>query len=132
MEENDERWKKPWYVGWSNCNSYAADALRKHYDRPYFLPDDSEISRIDWIFMGTPNYGAHMHIDNVDSSSWQAQIAGIKSWTFVPPAECLTKCSILKADIHPGDVFIFDSNRWFHSTTVKGDQISITIGSEYD
>lgn len=73
-----------------------------------------------------------MHIDNVDTSSWQAQISGHKRWTFVPPAECFFKCSILHADIHPGDVFIFDSNRWFHSTVVNGDNISLTIGSEYD
>ena len=51
MEEDDERWKKPWYVGWSNCNSYAADILRQHYSRPYFLPDDSEISRIDSLLV---------------------------------------------------------------------------------
>jgi hypothetical protein len=62
MDETDERFNKPWYVGWSNCNSYAADILRNHYSRPYFLPDESEISRIDWIFMGTPNYGANIHI----------------------------------------------------------------------
>jgi histone arginine demethylase JMJD6 len=57
---------------------------------------------------------------------------GHKQWTFVPPAECLFKCKILYADIYPGDVFIFDSNRWFHSTLVKGNELSLTIGSEYD
>ena len=80
--DEDNQWPVyPWYVGWSNCNSQAAQVLRKHYERPSFLPDEAEMSRLDWIFMGTPGYGAGMHIDDVDNPSWQAQISGIKHWT---------------------------------------------------
>ena len=132
MEVHDERWNKPWYVGWSNCHPYAAEVLREHYSRPYFLPSDSEMSRIDWIFMGTPNYGASMHIDDVTHPSWQAQITGVKYWTFKPPAECMFKCKTVNAIVNPGDIIVFDSNRWFHSTLIKGEEISFTIGSEYD
>ena len=46
----------------SNCDSEAADALRGYYSRPYFLPPLSESSRTDWIFIGTPGLGAHMHV----------------------------------------------------------------------
>lgn len=63
VDENN-KYEKPWYVGWSNCNSHAAEVLRKLYDRPYFLPEESEMSRLDWIFMGTPKYGAAIHIDD--------------------------------------------------------------------
>lgn len=132
---SDERghWTSPWYVGWSNCNNQASKTLRRHYKRPYFLPDDSEMSRVDWIFMGTPGYGADMHIDDVTNPSWQAQISGIKKWTFMPPAECLAKCPlILSANVHPGDIIVFDSNRWFHSTNIIGNDLSLAIGSEYD
>ncbi|XP_069939978.1 uncharacterized protein [Cherax quadricarinatus] len=52
----------PWYIGWSNCDSTAANILRGHYHRPYFLPHAAESSKTDWIFMGTPGYGAHMHL----------------------------------------------------------------------
>lgn len=79
--DESNKWPKPWYVGWSNCNSYASQVLREHYQRPYFLPDIAEMSRLDWIFMGTPGYGAEMHIDDVENPSWQAQISGIKRWT---------------------------------------------------
>jgi histone arginine demethylase JMJD6 len=124
---------KPWYVGWSNCNNLVSQILRKHYQRPYFLPNDSEMSKLDWIFMGTPGYGAAIHIDDVQHQSWQAQISGIKHWTFKPPAECLHKCPFsLTADVLPGDIIIFDSNRWFHSTEIIGQDLSLTIGSEYD
>ena len=46
----------------SNCDSSAANILRDHYERPYFLPADAESSKTDWIFMGSPGYGAHMHV----------------------------------------------------------------------
>jgi hypothetical protein len=127
------KWQRPWYVGWSNCNDHVSKVLRRHYARPYFLPDESEMSKLDWIFMGTPGYGADIHIDDVSNPSWQAQIGGVKHWTFKPPAECLHKCPwTLTADVRPGDIIIFDSNRWFHSTEIVGDELSLTIGSEYD
>lgn len=46
----------------SNCDQEATDILRRHYKRPYFLPLQSESSKTDWIFMGSPGYGAHMHV----------------------------------------------------------------------
>lgn len=46
----------------SNCDSSAANELRKHYKIPYFLPDTSESSKTDWVFMGCPGYGAHLHV----------------------------------------------------------------------
>lgn len=46
----------------SNCDPLVANQLRLHYNRPYFLPKDSEVTKMDWIFMGSPQYGAHMHV----------------------------------------------------------------------
>lgn len=123
----------PWYIGWSNCDSSTANLLRKHYQKPYFLPDDSESSRTDWIFMGCPGYGAHLHIDAVGKPSWQAQIKGTKQWTLEPPPECFFKCRhIHKITVEPGDIIVLDTNKWFHQTTIIGSEMSITIGSEYD
>jgi histone arginine demethylase JMJD6 len=42
---------RPWYVGWSNCDYSTAYLLRQYYSRPYFLPKQSESSKLDWIFM---------------------------------------------------------------------------------
>jgi hypothetical protein len=53
---------EPWYIGWSNCNDYAGRILRKHYEVPYFLPNTSENIALNWIFMGGPGQGAHMHV----------------------------------------------------------------------
>lgn len=49
----------------SNCDSSAANELRKHYRMPYFLPETSESSKTDWLFMGCPGYGAHLHVSTL-------------------------------------------------------------------
>ena len=59
---DERRFSKPWYIGWSNCDISISNILRSHYTKPYFLPEDSESIRTDWIFMGTPGNGAHMHV----------------------------------------------------------------------
>ena len=53
----------------SNCDISAANTLRTHYNRPYFLPPVAESSKTDWIFMGSPGYGAHLHVSR-DSALW--------------------------------------------------------------
>ncbi|KAK2192273.1 hypothetical protein NP493_35g03036 [Ridgeia piscesae] len=122
-----------WYIGWSNCHTETARELRKNYERPYFLPEESESSRLDWIFMGWPGPGAFLHIDGVSRPSWQAQISGRKKWTYVPVPECAGICKDkYEAIVEKGDIIIFDSNQWYHATFVMPGEISITIGSEYD
>ena len=132
LSMSPERAKEPWYIGWSNCDSEAGNILRKHYHRPYFLPLQSEGTNIDWIFMGTPGYGAHMHIDHVTNPSWQAQIKGSKLWTLEPVPECYNECRTIEAVVYPGEVIVLDTNRWYHKTHITGNDLSITIGSEFD
>lgn len=95
---------EPWYFGWSNCNYEIAQQLRHHYGRPYFLPETSENAATDWIFMGGPGLGAHMHVDNVRLPSWQAQIKGSKQWTLAPPPECYYQCSTFSAIVRTGEI----------------------------
>ena len=47
----------------SNCDPAIMNKLRKHYTLPYFIPEDSESSQLDWIFMGGAGIkGADMHV----------------------------------------------------------------------
>ena len=102
--------------------------LRKHYQRPYFLPVTAESEKTDWIFMGSHGYGAPMHVgtrrasiyrrnslnklkqisffqvDDVEHPSWQAQIKGEKLWTLEPPRECHYACNALEVVVHPGEI----------------------------
>ncbi|XP_060801922.1 uncharacterized protein LOC106132475 [Amyelois transitella] len=123
---------EPWYVGWSTCTFEEAERLRAYYNRPYFLPKTSESLPVDWIFMGGPGQGAHMHVDTVRYISWQAQIRGRKQWELAPPPECLYRCRRITFTVEPGEILVLDTNRWFHKTSVLPGDISITIGAEYD
>lgn len=183
----DRQSNQPWYFGWSNCDSQTADVLRRHYSRPYFLPERSESSRTDWIFMGTAGLGAHMHVrvsnrllckcssrsrfnlmlnrysrlvlgtkvDHVSLPSWQAQCRGKKVWSLEPPPECHYQCQSMEVTVEAGDTsnkcysiilfkirtsflneiftpVVLDTNIWYHKTNVVSEEVSITIGSEYD
>ncbi|OQV13265.1 hypothetical protein BV898_12472 [Hypsibius exemplaris] len=127
-----ERFNQTWYVGWSNCDVSVATVLRDHYTPPTFLPAGSASSRLDWIFMGRSGNGANIHIDNVGKPSWQAQIKGTKVWTLEPPRECHFECASMEVTVYPNDIIVLDTDTWYHGTTILGDEISITIGSEYD
>lgn len=124
--------EEPWYFGWSNCNPDVTSELRSHYSRPYFIPDDSESSEIDWLFMGGPGVGAGMHLDSVRRPSWQAQIAGSKTWILEPVVECQSVCHAFNITMETGDIIVVDTNQWYHSTVILPGNISISIGSEYD
>uniref|UniRef100_A0A182JZ62 Cupin-like domain-containing protein n=1 Tax=Anopheles christyi TaxID=43041 RepID=A0A182JZ62_9DIPT len=123
---------EPWYFGWSNCDPAIVKVLREHYHRPYFLPSDSENSAIDWVFMGGPGLGAHMHVDNVRLPSWQSQLKGAKEWILAPPPECLYQCEFLSVVVQTGETIVLDTNKWYHKTNVLPGPISITVGAEYD
>ena len=75
-----ERWKMqgnytPWYFGFANCDKKAVEVLRTYYENPSFLPEGSKSDRRDWIFMGTPGFGARLHLDhNLKHPSWQALV----------------------------------------------------------
>ena len=56
----------------SNCDSSVSNELRKHYSKPYFLGDTMETSKTDWIFMGSPGYGAHLHVSS--EKSWSLSL----------------------------------------------------------
>ncbi|XP_077980612.1 bifunctional arginine demethylase and lysyl-hydroxylase JMJD6-A-like [Glandiceps talaboti] len=135
MSDDRARFKeneKTWYIGWSNCHPKVSTVLREHYQRPYFLPEDSESSSLDWIFMGGSGQGANIHLDFVQRPSWQAQISGKKTWTLIPSPECEDVCKSMEITVNKGDIIIIDTNIWYHSTFIAPGEISITIGSEYD
>ncbi|KAL3876866.1 hypothetical protein ACJMK2_034649 [Sinanodonta woodiana] len=124
--------ERNWYIGWSNCHPLVSSILRQHYQRPYFLPNDSESSSLDWIFMGGSGRGAYIHLDYVQRPSWQAQIVGKKTWSLLPVPECEHICHEINATMETGDIIVVDTNQWYHSTYIHPGEISITIGSEYD
>ncbi|XP_025195714.1 uncharacterized protein LOC112594912 [Melanaphis sacchari] len=138
LNMDDERAKMtpgytPWYIGWSNCERKSINRLKEHITLPNFLPKLSDRKQTLWIFMGTPGHGAPMHIDKVAFPSWQTQISGYKKWTLRTPAECFFKCKrMFEVFMEPGSTIVLDTNIWYHETQTIGQDISITVGGEYD
>ncbi|CAG9795367.1 unnamed protein product [Diatraea saccharalis] len=109
---------EPWYVGWSTCYSEESRMLRSYYRRPYFLPPTAESDMLDWVFMGGPGQGAHMHVDSVRHKSWQAQVRGRKQWQLAPPPECLYECISIAFTVEPGEIRQYHTDsmlqQWFN------------------
>ncbi|XP_066262532.1 uncharacterized protein [Euwallacea similis] len=122
----------PWYIGWNNCNDEVGRYLKQFYEKPYFFKNLTEHMSLSWVFMGSPGYGAQMHIDNVHYPSWQAQLSGKKLWKLAPPPECHYSCEPFEVVVEPGEIIVLDTNKWYHQTFVQPGEISITIGSEFD
>lgn len=123
----------PWYVGWSVCHEEVAEEMYKLIERPTFLHPESTPPKKPWIFIGTPGPGAHFHVDNVDLSSWQVQLRGVKTWKLRSPPECWMSChGEIQTTLYPGDIIIVNTNIWFHSTKVHGPELSISMVNEFD
>ncbi|XP_066993606.2 uncharacterized protein [Anabrus simplex] len=123
---------QPWHIGWRNCDERAAAILRQHYGRPYFLPPSGENTKLEWIYLGSPGYRETMHIDVVEQPSWQAQLRGSKRWFLHPPPECYYQCESLEVTVEPGEIIVVDTARWYHETAVVSDELSITVGAQFD
>jgi len=119
---------RPWYVGWSVCHQPVLREIEKLIELPEFLSDLDMLGNM-WIFIGSPGYGAHLHLDDdLELPTWQAQISGVKTWFLQPPPECGGRCKKeLQTDLHPGDMIIVNTNFWFHKTRVKDQGISLVV-----
>jgi len=119
---------EPWYVGWSVCHQSVLSQLSSLISLPNFL-ENFQVEGNMWIFLGTPGYGAHLHLDHdLDLPTWQAQISGSKTWYLKPPPECASTCpGLIQTDMHPGDMIIVNTNFWMHSTEVLDNGISLVI-----
>jgi len=124
---------KPWYVGWGVCHKRVAQEIYKLYQRPTFLHPDSTPPKQPWLFLGKPGPGAHLHIDNVNLPSWQAQVKGVKTWYLQSPPECWTYCNgIMETTIYPGDIITVNTNLWFHGTKIHSPELSVSLVGEFD
>jgi len=118
----------PWYVGWSVCHPPVLREIDKLIKIPSFLSDLDRLGNM-WIFVGSPGFGAHLHLDDdLELPTWQAQISGAKTWYLQPPPECAKVCKgEIQADLHPGDLIIVNTNFWLHKTSVLDQGVSLVV-----
>jgi len=115
------RLETPKYLGWTEFRPQVTRLLEALIGnrRPRVIPDmlwDGTAAQ-RWVFVGSPGHGKGMHTDRVvDHGTWHIQLVGSKTWQLNPLPPCTKICSNLKFTVHPGQVFVFDSNKWRHST----------------
>ncbi|KAE8746261.1 hypothetical protein FOCC_FOCC006933 [Frankliniella occidentalis] len=80
-----------WFVHWQNCDIHAVKALRRMYQRPYFLSNSVD-----------PDSGLIM----------LAQIRGSTSFRLTPHKACNTSCSELTGSLHEGEMLVFTNFIW--------------------
>merc|ERR1711971_111302 len=132
-EEMDKTGDECWFNRYKTNEFRNLRSIFKLIERPTFLHPESTPPKKPWIFIGTPGPGAHYHVDNVDLSSWQAQLRGVKTWRLRSPPECWMSChGEIKTTLYPGDIIIVNTNIWFHSTKVHGPELSISMVNEFD
>ena len=123
---------KPWYVGWNVCHDSIFRELSKLVFLPRFLSTYKAVGNMS-IFIGTPGNGAS-RLGNVrDLPTWHAQVSGSQTWYLKPPPECTGSCpSLIQTDLDPGDMIIFNTNFWTHSTKVLDNGISLVVSRQFD
>ena len=123
---------KPWYVGWSVCHDSIFRELSKLVFMPRFLSTYKAVGNMS-IFIGTPRNGASRLDNAMDLPTWHAQVSGSQTWYLKPPPECAGSCpSMIQTDLHPGDMIIFNTNFWTHSTKVLDNGISLVVSRQFD
>ncbi|XP_040065364.1 uncharacterized protein LOC8024873 [Ixodes scapularis] len=119
-------------------NVYASASAKTSKSYCQFFPYKTEFRSLFEVFNMSaqrsrqPWYIGCFYIDHVGKPSWQAQIRGRKQWILEPVPECYSDCQSLEIVVNPGEIFVVDSNLWYHKTLIIGDEVSIAIGSEYD
>lgn len=126
----NEPGQQSWYVGWGNCHPEILGEMRRFYPKPRFLPEDCEIPSKEYVFMGY-DAGATMHLDFINRLMWQAQLKGSKMWNLVPSPECQQICHPFSFLVEPGDAVLVDTRVWYHGTTIKSGEFSLSVQSEY-
>lgn len=127
------------------------------YGAPMHVGGNACVSRVSsFIDDAFVLFSPFCQVDDVEHPSWQAQIKGEKLWILDPPRECHYACNRLEVVVHPGEIsktfpfrrsstssfnsrsisssrtVVLDTNRWYHQTVIVSEEMSITIGAEYD
>ncbi|XP_073993860.1 uncharacterized protein [Rhodnius prolixus] len=102
-----------WFVHWQNCDIHAVKALRKFYQRPYFLSNTISPAHFNWVLMssdyGSTNY-KKLKLDF--GLIMLIQLRGKVSFRLVPYKPCNEFCPNLTGDLHQGEILIFRNYLW--------------------
>lgn len=102
-----------WFVHWQNCDINAVKALRKFYQRPYFLSTSVAPAHFNWVLMSS-DYKTNLYKQvELDSGLIMlAQLRGSISFKLTPHSPCNVTCSDLTGTLEEGEMLVFTNEIW--------------------
>nr|CAD7461089.1 unnamed protein product [Timema tahoe] len=94
-----------WFVHWQNCDIHAVKALRKFYQRPYFLSNSVSPAHFNWVLMSSDYTTKIYKKVELDSGLIMlAQLRGSTSFKLTPHNPCNSSCPELLGDLQEGEM----------------------------
>ncbi|XP_063220213.1 uncharacterized protein LOC134529747 [Bacillus rossius redtenbacheri] len=102
-----------WFVHWQNCDINAVKALRKFYQRPYFLSSSVSPAHFNWVLMSSDyNTRIYKKVELDSGLIMLAQLRGTTSFRLTPHNPCNSSCPELLGDLQEGEVLVFTNFMW--------------------
>ncbi|XP_014247166.1 uncharacterized protein LOC106665339 isoform X2 [Cimex lectularius] len=102
-----------WFVHWQNCDIHAVKALRKFYQRPYFLSNTISPAHFNWVLMSSDYRSSNYKKVELDFGLIMLlQLRGLTSFRLTPHKPCNESCATLTGDLHQGEILVFKNYMW--------------------
>ncbi|XP_054280611.1 uncharacterized protein LOC128998487 [Macrosteles quadrilineatus] len=102
-----------WFVHWQNCDINAVKALRKFYQRPYFLSNSVSPAHFNWVLMSSDYNTYNYKKVELDSGLIMlAQLRGATVFKLIPHNPCNASCPELQGTLHEGEMLVFTNFLW--------------------
>ncbi|GLH14005.1 Uncharacterized protein GBIM_18454 [Gryllus bimaculatus] len=102
-----------WFVHWQNCDIHAVKALRKFYQRPYFLSSIVSPAHFNWVLMSSDyNTKIYKKVELDSGLIMLAQLRGSTSFRLSPHNPCNSSCPELQGDLQEGEMLVFTNFMW--------------------
>lgn len=102
-----------WFVHWQNCDLNAVKALRRFYQRPYFLSSSVAPAHFNWVLMSS-DYSTKMYkkVELDSGLIMVAQLRGSTSFRLTPHSPCNSSCPELLGDLQEGEMLVLSNYMW--------------------
>ncbi|KAL1129794.1 hypothetical protein AAG570_012738 [Ranatra chinensis] len=102
-----------WFVHWQNCDIHAVKALRKFYQRPYFLSNSVSPAHFNWVLMASDYSTNNYKTVELDSGLIMlAQLRGMTAFRLTPHKPCNESCPQLTGNLQHGEMLVFTNYLW--------------------
>ncbi|KAK6643363.1 hypothetical protein RUM43_004868 [Polyplax serrata] len=102
-----------WFVHWQNCDINAVKALRKFYQRPYFLSTSVAPAHFNWVLMSSDyNTKVYKQVELDSGLIILAQLRGSTDFKLTPNSPCNGTCPELSGSLHEGEMLVFTNFMW--------------------